>query len=270
MLRVAYDKGWTLQAPRIKKPRLRMFDADYRYLRDASEIERLLKAALQESNVAYMLYLMAINTGLREGELAGLRWSDIDFSRRLITVQYSFQGPTKNGEVRYVPILDSLLDPLRSWRTTCKAAYVFTNMSGGMLRESARIFQEVLHRVLDRAQFPRLKIKGKSVRYIRFHDLRHTFASHWVMNGGDIFKLQKILGHKSIQMTMRYAHLTPHAFTEDLGRLGQAAPIVRMGSDSRQELRGEVGPQPIIQRPDSNPLPTKVHKKKYRTKSDQS
>ncbi len=61
--------------------------------------------------------------------------------------------------------------------------------------------------------------------YIRFHDLRHTFASHWMMARGDLFKLSKILGHHSIQMTMRYAHLAPDAFAGDLGRLGTSPPV---------------------------------------------
>ena len=89
-----------------------------------------------------------------------------------------------------------------------------------MHQESARIFQETLHRVLEAAEFPTSQLKGKERRYIRFHELRHTFASHWVMNGGDIFKLQKILGHKSIQMPQRYAHLAPDAFSTDYARFG--------------------------------------------------
>ncbi len=52
-----------------------------------------------------------------------------------------------------------------------------------------------------------------------------SFASHWVMRGGDLFKLQKILGHKSIQMTQRYAHLAPDAFVNDYGRLGGAVAV---------------------------------------------
>ena len=59
---------------------------------------------------------------------------------------------------------------------------------------------------------------------ITFHDLRHTFASHWVMHGGDLYRLQKILGHKSVQMTQRYAHLAPEAFKQDWGRLGTDLP----------------------------------------------
>lgn len=53
--------------------------------------------------------------------------------------------------------------------------------------------------------------------------LRHTFASHWVMTGGDLFKLQKILGHATVQMTMRYSHLVPSAFEADYGRLSKLA-----------------------------------------------
>jgi site-specific recombinase XerD len=94
-----------------------------------------------------------------------------------------------------------------------------------MHQKSSRIFQETLHRVLDAAQFPKVLIKKSERHYIRFHDLRHTFASHWVANGGDLFKLQKILGHKSIQMTQRYAHLSPDAFASDYSRFGAATSV---------------------------------------------
>ncbi len=96
-------------------------------------------------------------------------------------------------------------------------------MRVSMFDRSARVFQETLHRVLKRAGFPMIEREGMERRYIRFHDLRHTFASHWVMKGGDLFKLQKILGHKTVQMTMRYAHLAPHAFSEDFQRFGHSS-----------------------------------------------
>ena len=100
----------------------------------------------------------------------------------------------------------------------------FPNRDGGMLRPSGRVFQEVLHRVLARSGLPERERRGRPRPYIVFHDLRHTFASHWVASGGDLFKLQKILGHKTVQMTMRYAHLAPAAFREDWDRLS-AAPL---------------------------------------------
>lgn len=162
---------------------------------------------------------------MRAGEIAGLLWTDIDFSKRLIMVGRSYDGPTKNGEIRYVPLLDVLMPLLIDWRKKFPdSLLVFPSESGEMQQESARIFQEILHRVLDRAGFPKVSRSGKVKRYIVFHDLRHTFASHWMMNHGNIFKLQKILGHKSLQMTLRYSHLEPAAFAEDYSRLGLVAP----------------------------------------------
>jgi integrase len=124
-----------------------------------------------------------------------------------------------------VPILDTALTILRAWRQQNPLPVVFPNDRGTIFGESARIFQEVLHRVLARAGFPKAIRNGKERPYIRFHDLRHTFASQWVMGGGSLFKLQKILGHKSAQMTLRYAHLAPDAFTEDHGRMAATAPM---------------------------------------------
>jgi integrase len=157
--------------------------------------------------------------------LAALEWSDVDLDRRLITVQRSFDGPTKSDRVRYVPILDPLLPVLREWRLRHPGHLLFTNITGGRLSPSGRIFQEVLHRVLDAAGFGNVQRGGKERPYVRFHDLRHTFASHWVTRRGDLFKLQKILGHQSVQMTMRYAHLAPDAFREDYGRFGDAVAV---------------------------------------------
>jgi len=222
ILRVARDLGWLERLPPIRKPKVRAISTDYSFLRTDEEIHRFLEAARAEGEMVRMLYRTAICTGLRAGELAALEWSDISFETRLITVQRSFEGPTKAEDVRYVPVLDALLPALRRWRLQQPGGLVFTNRAGRMLGPSARVFQEVLHRVLDRAGFPMVVRKGKQRRYITFHSLRHTFASHWIMRGGDIFKLQKILGHKSIAMTQRYAHLTPQAFKDDYGRFGSS------------------------------------------------
>jgi integrase len=218
VLNLAVELGWMTKAPRIRKPKVRLISRDYSYLRSDEEIARFLRVAREEGLEVHALYATAVYTGLRAGEVAGLLWADVDLDRRLITVQRSFEGPTKADDVRYVPILDALLPILREWRLRHPGRLVFTNRDGAMHGKSGRVFQEVLHRVLDRAEFPRIERGGKQVRYIHFHDLRHTFASHWVMKGGDLFKLQKILGHKTVQMTMRYAHLQPAAFREDYAR----------------------------------------------------
>jgi site-specific recombinase XerD len=79
--------------------------------------------------------------------------------------------------------------------------------------------------VLDRAGFPKETVGTRVRRYLTFHGLRHTFASHFMMDGGDIFRLQKYLGHKSQTMTQRCAHLAQAAFAEDHGRMSGIAVV---------------------------------------------
>lgn len=217
MLRHAHDIGWLAVVPKITKYRLPSASASYRYLRTADEVRRFLHAACEEADrpqtelTIFPFFATAIFTGMRAGELAGLQWDDVDLERRLITVQRSYDGPTKNGEVRHVPILDPLLPILREWRVRSPSRLVFPTSTGKMRQKSDRMFQEVLHRVLERGGFP----KG----YVGQHGLRHTFASMWMLQGGDLFRLQRVLGHLTPRMTQRYAHLAPDAFQAEHGRL---------------------------------------------------
>lgn len=225
MLNVAVELGWLIKVPRIRKPRIRMFNADFRYLRTDDEVRRFLIAARDEHEHVFVFYATAIFTGMRAGEIAALRWSDIDFGQEHISVQRSYDGPTKAGDVRYVPLLNALSPILKAWRLRQSGDLVFTNELGGMFGKSARIFQEVLRRVRDRAGFSDVTTtKGRKKPYVVFHDLRHTFASHYMMKGGDLFRLQRILGHKDTAMTCRYSHLAPHAFAGDYSRMDALVP----------------------------------------------
>jgi integrase len=220
ILRLAHDLGWLSRVPKIAKPKVRLINQDYSYLRNDEEIRRFLEAAQQEGEMVHAFYATAVYTGLRAGELAALQWSDVDLEQRLITVHRSFDGPTKSSDVRHVPVLDVLLPVLRAWRLRHPGRLVFTNRDGEMIQPAGRIYKHVFRRVLKRARFEQVERNGRKASYIRFHDTRHTFASSWVLKGGDLFKLQKILGHKTVQMTMRYAHLQPSAFVEDHARFG--------------------------------------------------
>jgi len=227
MLKKAYRLGWIQKIPHIEKPSIRLLNNDFQYLKTKEEIRSFLYSAHKINENVYFLYNVALNTGMRLGELAALKWKNIDFNTRLITVARSFNGPTKNGEIRRIPILDSILPLLKEKyieNGKNQESLVFPNKHGKMYDASARIFQEILHQALALASFPKIEKKGKLYWYISFHDLRHTFASHWMMNGGDIFKLKDILGHKSIQMTMRYAHLSTVAYEAEHNRMGE--PIV--------------------------------------------
>jgi integrase len=210
MLNAAVEIEWIAKAPRVRKPRVSLVDSDFRYLRTEDDVRRFLRSAREEGEASFALFATAVYTGARAGELAGLRWPDVSFDRRLITIQRSFSGPTKSDRIRHVPILDPLLPILREWRLKCPGEIVFPNGLGEMHKHAGRIFQEVFRRVLKRAG-----LEGACT----FHGLRHSFASHWMMRSGDLFRLQKILGHSCVQMTMRYAHLAPDAFSADYGRL---------------------------------------------------
>ncbi len=219
MLNCAIDLGWLVVKPRIKKPAL--VEDEYTWLRAPADIARLLEAATHEETGVMELYATAVYTGMRAGELLGLQWRDIDLAARLLTVRRRYDKPTKTGAIRHVPILDPLLPVLEGWRGRCiSATWVFPSRSGTMLQPSARVLQETLRRVQARAGV------GEGER-ITFHDFRHTFASHFMAGGGDLFRLQRILGHKSVQMTSRYAHLAPSAYRDDLGRLVNCVPASR-------------------------------------------
>jgi len=132
MLNCAVDLNWLAKVPRIRKPKVRLFNQDFRYLRTPEEVARFLRSAAEEDDLVHALYATAVYTGMREGEVAALRWEDVDFEKRLITVQRSFHGPTKAGDVRYVPILDPLLPVLRAWRLRCGERLLIPNEDGRM------------------------------------------------------------------------------------------------------------------------------------------
>jgi integrase len=129
--------------------------------------------------------LLALNTGLRRGELTSLTREDIDLSKGTIRVR----GETaKSGSTRYVPLNTEARSVLR--------IYLKQNPSDGRLFELERV-NKGFAALLAKAQVPAF----------RFHDLRHTFASNLVMGGVDLNTVRELLGHADLKMTLRYAHL---------------------------------------------------------------
>lgn len=147
---------------------------------------------------------IALRTGMRIGELLALKWSDISFERMHVTVARSVwwdgdgrkhEGPPKNHKMRTIPLTNDGLAALESLPS--RAGYVFVDSSGLQLR--ATQCKWPLWRAQDSAQ---LRRTGP-------HVLRHTFASHLVMRGVSLPAVQALMGHSTIQMTMKYAHLAP-------------------------------------------------------------
>ena len=215
--------GWVAEAPAVTLFRASRRGHNFKYLRTDEEVWRFLDAAKEQriyrqpDLFLFSLYSTATFSGLRLGELCALRKHCIDLRNRIVTVEASHDGPPKSGEIRRVPILDVLLPILeRHLHGIESGGLVFASLRGTRFNRGSRVFKHYLRDTLKTGRFP--------ARYVTFHSLRHTFASHWVMRGGDLFKLQKILGHASIEMTQMYAHLAPTAFREDHGRFNGLVP----------------------------------------------
>ena len=133
------------------------------------------------------------------GELAGLLRSELDFERRMIRVRcnYNFKlkkdlGRTKNRQIQSIPMNDAVYAVLKEHRLKSPGAEIFPK----------ELLSDAAHRLPSLCQ----KV---DIKPLRFHDLRHTFASCLAMAGVDLRTIQELMRHKSIQMTMRYAHLHP-------------------------------------------------------------
>ena len=131
--------------------------------------------------------LLAMNTGLRRGELMSLEWSDIDLDRRILTVR---RERAKNGKHRHIPLNAEAMAVLIQWQS--------------QTGDEGRLF-----RVSDpkKAWDGALQLAG--ITQFRFHDLRHHFASRLVMAGVDLNTVRELLGHADLTLTLRYAHPAP-------------------------------------------------------------
>ncbi len=157
-----------------------------RYL-DKEEIEKLLRNC--RGNLKPII-IIALNTGMRRGEIFNLKWQDIDFKNGIINIYI-----TKNGEKKTIPMNEMVKTAFIRVRKHPESAYVFSNEKGEPTKDIRKSF------------FTACRKSG--ILNFRFHDLRHTFASHLVMAGVDLNTVRELMGHKKIEMTLRYSHLSP-------------------------------------------------------------
>jgi len=171
------------------------------------ECDRLMQAASPEY---YPILFTFLNSGMRKAELENLRWEDVDFHRRQILVRGKEDWKPKTGE-RDIPMCDDLYDLLADLKQSRgkqkRTDYVFRVRGSG---RSHNWLREELLKTVARAQIDDLT---------RVHTLRHTFASHLVMNGVDLPTVGKLMGHSDVETTMIYAHLAPEHLTGAVTRL---------------------------------------------------
>jgi len=205
MLKALFNKGiqWGLvgQNPCRSISRLREPGPRTRFL-NHEEIQKLVESASKEF---HPVLITALHTGMRRGEILNLKWNDVDLENRIVTVQDS-----KSGKKRMIPMDDTLYETLRILPSRFQRGYVFpSSVNRGKPRYD---FKRQFHNALENAE----------IEDLRFHDLRHTFASHLVMAGVDIKTVQELLGHATLTMTMRYTHLASDHRTRAIKALDKA------------------------------------------------
>ena len=136
------------------------------------------------------IVILALNTGMRKGEILGLKWTNVDLRHDMMHL-----SDTKNGEKREVPVNGVVKRALTEITRHGNFPYVFCDEYGKPYGDIKKSFFTAL--------------KKSAILDFHFHDLRHTFASHLVMSGVDLNTVRELLGHKSLEMTLRYSHLSP-------------------------------------------------------------
>lgn len=193
---IKFNPATDVTLPRIKRTELNIWNQE--------QVNRFLKTA--KSDRYYLLYLLALSTGMRQGELLGLKWNDINFDRATITVNRTLKEvngklilnePKTTSSRRTILVPRNVINLLGECNKN--TLYVFTDTSGGCIR---------CQNLVRRSFKPLIEKAG--VPDIRFHDLRHTHATLLIQAGANIKAVSERLGHASIQITLdTYSHVTP-------------------------------------------------------------
>jgi integrase len=208
----AVEWGRIENSPLRKVKRLREIKRKERILSDV-EMAWLIQTA---SDHLKPFLVVALNSGMRKNEILSLRWSDIDFSKGFISI-----GDSKSGKSRNIPMNSSAFEALKGMSQASEFVF-FNPKTKGHLKDIKTAFKTAC--------------KSVGIKGFRIHDLRHTAATKMIEAGVDLVTVSKILGHSSIQMTMRYAHPTPENMKRAVDKLGQIYEQARQKVDSQGEV----------------------------------
>ena len=185
--------GWMEDNPMRKVTKPKESRGRVRFLSD-DERPRLLKACKESSNLyLYPVVVLALSTGMRQGELMGLTWDDIDLNRGRAILH-----ETKNNERRGVAITGHALEQLKELNKVRRIDSNLLFPARGNKKQNPIDLRAPWKTALKRAE----------IEDFRFHDLRHSAASYLAMNGASLAEIAEVLGHKTLQMVKRYAHLS--------------------------------------------------------------
>lgn len=196
VLRMAAESGIIKEEAALKTKKVKMRkegEGRIRYL-TAAECSRLLEQLTCHDAIRDMVQF-AVNTGLRRGSIEALRWDHVNFDTQFIHLPDS-----KSGSRLDVPVNQAAVEVLqRRHKVTGGVGFVFWKW-----------------KYADRTKWMKA-LTAAEITDFRFHDLRHTFISHLVMAGADIVSVQRLAGHKTLKMTLRYTHLAPDHLAKAAG-----------------------------------------------------
>jgi integrase len=191
--------GWLDDSPMRKVSKPKEARGRVRYLSD-DERAILLSACQKHSNTAiYPVVVLALATGMRQGEVLNLRWGDVDIARGRIILH-----ETKNGERRSVPLVGFARQVVQK---LSKVRRIDTDLLFPATRPT-RINDKVTYAPIFIRKAWQEVVTDAGLENFRFHDLRHSAASYLAMNGASLAEIAEVLGHKTLQMVKRYAHLS--------------------------------------------------------------
>ncbi|HIJ81893.1 MAG TPA: site-specific integrase, partial [Desulfuromonadales bacterium] len=191
------DLGWCDDNPLAKVHKMKEPRGRTRYLSE-DERNRLLAACKTTKNKhLYLIVLLALSTGARQGEIMGLEWRDVELDpqRKRVVLR-----DTKNGETRAVPLVDRAYELLKEHSKVRRidTPLVFPGASKSGKDAKPLIIREAWESAVHKA----------GLENFHFHDLRHTCASYLAMNGATLAEIAEVLGHKTLSMVQRYSHLS--------------------------------------------------------------
>ena len=165
----------------------------------------LVECKKSESQYLYIAVVLALSTGGRRMEILGLSWNDVDFNRGIITLH-----ETKNGDRRVLPLAGHALELMKQHKKVrhVTSSLVFPGKNINNPVDLRTPFETVLKRA--------------EITDFRWHDLRHSCASYLAMNGASLAEIAEILGHKTLQMVKRYAHLSEAHTSKVVTRMNEA------------------------------------------------
>lgn len=234
LIRAIYRKsvGWGLYKGQIPTESIKFPKHDNKRLRFLShnEADRLLEALKEKSQQVYNQSLLALFCGLRFSEIANLTWADIDLPNEIIQIRDA------KGGSRQSYMTESIIEMLKSLQNNKKHRQndlIFPDKNGNRQAHISRSFWKTVKELSFN--------KGVTdKRYnVCFHTLRHTFASWLAIQGTSLYEIKELLGHKSIEMTERYAHLIPSIKQKAVNRLADTfkARIEKSESEKETQLK---------------------------------